>query len=201
MEQLLLSHNVLHGFLSISDCHSSRFRESYLNPQQFSEELFRFAILRFAAQTRSAGVERTLTSAMLPSLPYSGTKVQGSWNPSVKASQSLKSATKLSHASCRSAANASSASHRRATCASRSRLSFSGDDVKLISIPYRGTQRAGVMTDGTSRFTCRGKAIHHFMGCSTFSEYTVCAAISCTKVRYAACRSRKYWTTSEPEFL
>uniref|UniRef100_A0A8C9IPP8 alcohol dehydrogenase n=1 Tax=Piliocolobus tephrosceles TaxID=591936 RepID=A0A8C9IPP8_9PRIM len=31
----------------------------------------------------------------------------------------------------------------------------------------------GTMQDGTSRFTCRGKSIHHFLGVSTFSQYTV----------------------------
>lgn len=41
----------------------------------------------------------------------------------------------------------------------------------------------GVMPDGTSRFTCKGKDIFHFMGCSTFSEYTVCAEISVAKVQ------------------
>jgi len=38
------------------------------------------------------------------------------------------------------------------------------------------------MPDGTSRFTCKGKELFHFMGCSTFSEYTVCAEISVAKV-------------------
>jgi S-(hydroxymethyl)glutathione dehydrogenase/alcohol dehydrogenase len=38
----------------------------------------------------------------------------------------------------------------------------------------RGTQGAGVMPDGTSRFSLSdGSPIYHFMGCSTFSEYTV----------------------------
>lgn len=47
----------------------------------------------------------------------------------------------------------------------------------------RGTQGAGVMPDGTSRFTDEaGNEIKHFMGCSTFSEYTVVAEISCAKV-------------------
>jgi len=46
----------------------------------------------------------------------------------------------------------------------------------------RSTQGAGVMPDGTSRFTCKGKTLYHFMGCSTFSEYTVVAEISVTKV-------------------
>lgn len=38
------------------------------------------------------------------------------------------------------------------------------------------------MPDGTTRFRCNGKDIFHFMGCSTFSEYTVCAEISVAKV-------------------
>lgn len=42
----------------------------------------------------------------------------------------------------------------------------------------RLTQGRGVMTDGTSRFRCQGKTLYHFMGTSTFSEYTVCAEMS-----------------------
>jgi len=38
------------------------------------------------------------------------------------------------------------------------------------------------MPDGTSRFKCKGQTIYHFMGCSTFSEYTVAAEISVAKV-------------------
>jgi S-(hydroxymethyl)glutathione dehydrogenase / alcohol dehydrogenase len=39
------------------------------------------------------------------------------------------------------------------------------------------------MPDGTTRFTnSAGEAIYHFMGCSTFSEYTVVAEISCAKI-------------------
>jgi len=45
------------------------------------------------------------------------------------------------------------------------------------------TQGKGVMPDGTTRFTARGgKPIFHFMGCSTFAEYTVVAEISIAKV-------------------
>ncbi|XP_018564250.1 alcohol dehydrogenase class-3 [Anoplophora glabripennis] len=43
-------------------------------------------------------------------------------------------------------------------------------------------QGRGVMPDGTSRLSCQGKMLHHFMGCSTFSEYTVVADISVAKV-------------------
>ena len=38
------------------------------------------------------------------------------------------------------------------------------------------------MPDGTSRFSIDGQDIYHFMGCSTFSEYTVVAEISCAKI-------------------
>ncbi|KAK4880882.1 hypothetical protein RN001_004201 [Aquatica leii] len=43
-------------------------------------------------------------------------------------------------------------------------------------------QGKGVMPDGSSRFSCNGKPLFHFMGCSTFSEYTVCADISVVKI-------------------
>lgn len=47
----------------------------------------------------------------------------------------------------------------------------------------RGTQGKGVMPDGTSRFSCNGKTLYHFMGTSTFSEYTVLPEISIAKVK------------------
>ena len=43
-------------------------------------------------------------------------------------------------------------------------------------------QGKGVMPDGTSRFTCKGKPVYHYMGTSTFSQYTVVADISLCKV-------------------
>ncbi|HSH57261.1 MAG TPA: alcohol dehydrogenase catalytic domain-containing protein, partial [Halomonas sp.] len=42
----------------------------------------------------------------------------------------------------------------------------------------RATQGQGVMPDGTSRFSLDGKSLHHYMGCSTFSEYTVVPEVS-----------------------
>jgi len=51
----------------------------------------------------------------------------------------------------------------------------------LCSI-IRSTQGAGVMPNGSSRFTCKGQTIYHFMGTSTFSEYTVVPEISVAKV-------------------
>lgn len=40
----------------------------------------------------------------------------------------------------------------------------------------------GVMPDGTTRFRCKGEPVYHYMGCSTFSEYTVALEISIAKV-------------------
>ncbi|MGY1426321.1 S-(hydroxymethyl)glutathione dehydrogenase/class III alcohol dehydrogenase [Lysobacter sp. A289] len=46
----------------------------------------------------------------------------------------------------------------------------------------RATQGKGLMPDGTTRFSYNGEPIHHYMGCSTFSEYTVVAEVSLAKV-------------------
>ncbi|GKY96922.1 hypothetical protein MPSEU_000651100 [Mayamaea pseudoterrestris] len=51
----------------------------------------------------------------------------------------------------------------------------------------RATQGKGVMPDGTTRFKDKdGNPIYHFMGCSTMSEYTVLAEISCAKINPTA---------------
>jgi S-(hydroxymethyl)glutathione dehydrogenase/alcohol dehydrogenase len=47
----------------------------------------------------------------------------------------------------------------------------------------RSTQGAGLMPDGTSRFSIGGKPILHYMGCSTFSNFTVLPEIAVAKVR------------------
>lgn len=57
------------------------------------------------------------------------------------------------------------------------------NDFDLLS---RATQGKGVMPDGTSRFKCKGKDLYHYMGTSTFSEYTVVAAISICKIDSSA---------------
>src|SRR6266550_5488151 len=46
----------------------------------------------------------------------------------------------------------------------------------------RATQGKGVMPDGTSRFSLGGKPIHHYMGTSTFSNFTVLPEIALAKV-------------------
>lgn len=50
----------------------------------------------------------------------------------------------------------------------------------------RATQGKGVMPDGSSRFSYRGKPVYHYMGCSTFSEYTVLPEIALAKINKAA---------------
>ena len=47
----------------------------------------------------------------------------------------------------------------------------------------RTTQGQGLMPDGTSRFSLDGKPLLHYMGCSTFSNYTVLPEIAVAKVR------------------
>ena len=47
----------------------------------------------------------------------------------------------------------------------------------------RSTQGQGVMPDGTSRFSLNGEPIAHYMGCSTFSNFTVLPEIALAKVR------------------
>ncbi|WP_444924166.1 S-(hydroxymethyl)glutathione dehydrogenase/class III alcohol dehydrogenase [Microbulbifer sp. DLAB2-AF] len=46
----------------------------------------------------------------------------------------------------------------------------------------RATQGKGLMPDGTTRFSINGKPIYHYMGTSTFSEYTVLPEISLAKI-------------------
>jgi S-(hydroxymethyl)glutathione dehydrogenase/alcohol dehydrogenase len=47
----------------------------------------------------------------------------------------------------------------------------------------RITQGKGVMPDGTSRFSHKGRMVHHYMGCSTFSNFTVMPEIALAKIR------------------
>jgi S-(hydroxymethyl)glutathione dehydrogenase/alcohol dehydrogenase len=47
----------------------------------------------------------------------------------------------------------------------------------------RETQGSGLMPDGTSRFSINGEPILHYMGCSTFSNYSVMPEIAIAKVR------------------
>ena len=47
----------------------------------------------------------------------------------------------------------------------------------------RETQGKGVMPDGTSRFSFKGEPILHYMGCSTFANYTVLPEVAVAKIR------------------
>lgn len=47
----------------------------------------------------------------------------------------------------------------------------------------RGTQGKGLMPNGTSRFSCNGETIYHYMGTSTFANFTVLPEIALAKIR------------------
>ncbi|MDY2947766.1 MAG: S-(hydroxymethyl)glutathione dehydrogenase/class III alcohol dehydrogenase [Mannheimia varigena] len=51
-----------------------------------------------------------------------------------------------------------------------------------LCVAVRETQGKGLMSDGTTRFYYEGKLVYHYMGCSTFSEYTVVAEVSLAKI-------------------
>ena len=55
-----------------------------------------------------------------------------------------------------------------------------------LCITLRATQGKGVMPDGTSRFSCNGEVISHYMGTSTFSNFTVLPEIALAKIRQDA---------------
>src|SRR6185295_4550458 len=52
-----------------------------------------------------------------------------------------------------------------------------------LCVAIRGTQGQGVMPDGTSRFSLGGRKIHHYMGTSTFANFTVLPEIAVAKIR------------------
>ncbi|XXF79719.1 S-(hydroxymethyl)glutathione dehydrogenase/class III alcohol dehydrogenase [Myxococcaceae bacterium GXIMD 01537] len=55
-----------------------------------------------------------------------------------------------------------------------------------LCVAVRATQGKGVMPDGTTRFSYNGKPVYHYMGCSTFSEYTVVAEVSLARINAKA---------------
>ncbi|MTJ80499.1 MAG: S-(hydroxymethyl)glutathione dehydrogenase/class III alcohol dehydrogenase [Telmatospirillum sp.] len=55
-----------------------------------------------------------------------------------------------------------------------------------LCVAVRATQGKGLMPDGTVRFSYQGQPVHHYMGCSTFSEYTVVAEVSLAKINPGA---------------
>ena len=59
----------------------------------------------------------------------------------------------------------------------------------------RATQGNGLMPDGTSRFSFEGKPVFHYMGCSTFANYTVLPEIALAKIGEDA-RSRRSATSA-----
>jgi S-(hydroxymethyl)glutathione dehydrogenase/alcohol dehydrogenase len=55
-----------------------------------------------------------------------------------------------------------------------------------LCVKIRATQGKGLMPDGTSRFSLNGKPLLHYMGCSTFSNYTVLPEIALAKINKEA---------------
>jgi S-(hydroxymethyl)glutathione dehydrogenase/alcohol dehydrogenase len=52
-----------------------------------------------------------------------------------------------------------------------------------LCVAIRATQGRGVMPDGTSRFSLGGEMVHHYMGTSTFANFTVLPEIAVAKIR------------------
>ena len=52
-----------------------------------------------------------------------------------------------------------------------------------LCVAIRATQGRGVMPDGTSRFSCDGSPVMHYMGTSTFANFTVLPEIALAKIR------------------
>ena len=52
-----------------------------------------------------------------------------------------------------------------------------------LCVAIRATQGQGLMPDGTSRFSVGGETLYHYMGTSTFSQYTVVPEIALAKIR------------------
>ena len=52
-----------------------------------------------------------------------------------------------------------------------------------LCVAIRATQGKGVMPDGSSRFSCEGEPVFHYMGTSTFSNFTVLPEIALAKIR------------------
>lgn len=60
---------------------------------------------------------------------------------------------------------------------------FCTSDKTNLCQAVRATQGKGLMPDGTTRFSYKGQPIYHYMGTSTFSEYTVVPEISLAKIQ------------------
>ena len=52
-----------------------------------------------------------------------------------------------------------------------------------LCVSIRATQGKGLMPDSSSRFSCNGETIYHYMGTSTFANYTVVPEIALAKIR------------------
>src|SRR5271167_1397813 len=52
-----------------------------------------------------------------------------------------------------------------------------------LCVAIRATQGKGLMPDGSSRFSCNGETVFHYMGTSTFANFTVLPEIALAKIR------------------
>ena len=112
---------------------------------------------------------RTRSRAAIPracSRQCSGTRARASSRRWARASRRWRRATTSCRSTCRSVGSASSASRARPLC-----------------ITLRDKQGKGLMPDGTSRLSYKGRMIHHYMGTSTFAERTVLPEIAIAEIR------------------
>ena len=100
------------------------------------------------------------------SLRCSATRARASWSKSARASPASSRATTSS----------------RCTPPNAAQCLFCKSGKTNLCVAVRATQGKGVMPDGTTRFSYNGQPIYHYMGCSTFSEYTVVAEVSLAKI-------------------
>lgn len=59
---------------------------------------------------------------------------------------------------------------------------FCKHETSNFCVHFVGAQMKGSLPDGTSRMSCRGQSLFTFAGCSTFTEYTVMAAMNLAKI-------------------
>lgn len=109
---------------------------------------------------------------------YSGMKVQALWSPLAKALPPLSQVTMLLLYSRSGLSVFVILSDTTISTPECKECKFCKSGKTNLCGKIRATQGKGVMPDGTSRFKCKGQDLLHFMGTSTFSQYTVVADIS-----------------------
>ena len=156
-------------------------------------------------KTRAAVAFRKPSSrSRLSSLISKAPKPAKCWSKSWRPASVTPTPTRSMGSTAKASSPACSAMKARAWCAKSARASprsYPGDHVIPLYTPecrqckmclsgktnlcsaIRATQGQGVMPDGTSRFSYKGETIYHYMGCSTFSNFTVLPEIAVAKIR------------------